>query len=184
MKKNYQTKKVNTQYVELALKLKALADRGVGGERYNAQKQLDRIMKRYGITMEMLQDDTRVLVGFKVVRARYTLFLRIGMMVTGMKRTWFKRQRKPSYLYVEVTRAEEAEIRAKYNFYSRVWEEELDIFFHAFAHKNGLYPTDIDEDTLRGMQSSLDRVKAAKILMMADNIEKTQYTQQLPDDTK
>ena len=45
----------NEKYLELARKLKALADKGIDGEKYNAQKQLDKIMKKYGIRMEDLE---------------------------------------------------------------------------------------------------------------------------------
>ncbi len=44
------------KYIILAKKLKAMAERGESGERYNAQRQLDRIMQKHGITKEELDD--------------------------------------------------------------------------------------------------------------------------------
>lgn len=42
----------NSKYLELAKKIKALADRGVGGEKINAAAMLELHMTRHGITME------------------------------------------------------------------------------------------------------------------------------------
>lgn len=41
---------------ELLQKLKALADRGVGGEKVNAQRKLDEYMRKHGYTLEDLDE--------------------------------------------------------------------------------------------------------------------------------
>ena len=42
--------------VELVKKLRALAENGCGGEKINAQKKLDELMAKYGITDDELDD--------------------------------------------------------------------------------------------------------------------------------
>ena len=42
--------------LDLLLKLKALAERGTGGEKENAEKSLQRLMKKYGFTDADLGD--------------------------------------------------------------------------------------------------------------------------------
>lgn len=44
------------KYIELAKKLKELADRGTGGEKVNAEQQLTRLMEKHGITLEDIED--------------------------------------------------------------------------------------------------------------------------------
>ena len=50
---------------ELLRKLRALAERGVGGERQNAQKKLDELIKKYNISDEELEDEVAELYHFK-----------------------------------------------------------------------------------------------------------------------
>lgn len=45
----------------LLKKVRALAEHGVGGEAENAEKLLARMMKKYGISEEELDEETRVL---------------------------------------------------------------------------------------------------------------------------
>lgn len=44
----------------LLKKVRALAEHGVGGEAENAEKLLARMMKKYGISEEELDEETRV----------------------------------------------------------------------------------------------------------------------------
>ena len=46
---------MNDNILLLAKKLKELADRGIGGEKQNAEKKLKMLMSKYGITPEMLE---------------------------------------------------------------------------------------------------------------------------------
>ena len=171
----------NKKYLEIAWKLKALADKGKDGEKYNAQKQLDRIMKKYNITMEMLLVEEQEIIAFKIPMRLHDLFLRIGMSVTGIKRFWGKSKAKRSFVYAKVTRAEEAEIRAKWNFYSRVWEEEVTLFLYAFTNKNELFPKDVEKIDPRSM-SLEDLAKLRKVLELSRTLTKAHYTPQLKDE--
>ena len=47
------------------LKIKALADRGVGGEAETAAALLDRLMDKYGVTEADLSDDVKELHEFR-----------------------------------------------------------------------------------------------------------------------
>ena len=47
----------NLEKTELLKKLKALSDRGVSGEKENATELLKKLMKKYGISEEEIQED-------------------------------------------------------------------------------------------------------------------------------
>ena len=50
----------------LLKKVRALAERGVGGEKDAAAKTLEKLMKKYGISDEELAEETAERVEFKV----------------------------------------------------------------------------------------------------------------------
>ncbi len=47
------------KYIELAKKLKAHADRGFDGEKINAEKMLNRLLEKHGITIEDIEQDKK-----------------------------------------------------------------------------------------------------------------------------
>ena len=48
---------IMSKYIELAKKLKALADRGIGGEKINAEKMLNALMKKHKISIEDIEGE-------------------------------------------------------------------------------------------------------------------------------
>src|SRR5947209_1580497 len=128
------------KYIDLAIKLKAMAEQGEGGEKYNAQKQLDKIMRKYGISKEELNDELRRTVEFIFPKKQHMLFTQIAVSVTGYNRSWWYDKTKKTTIIGEVTKLEEAEIRAKFNFFWKEWEKKQTVYLVAFIHKNQLFP--------------------------------------------
>lgn len=129
---------------ELLKKIKALADRGEGGEKENAQAILARLMEQYGITEAELEEDRREIAWFTYSQEiERRLLNQIIYMVTGKPGygcvgTFTNRKRKK--MGTECTAADRLEIEANYSFFKAAMEEELETFLAAFAQKNGLYP--------------------------------------------
>lgn len=129
---------------ELLQKIKALADRGVEGERESAQAILSRLMEQYGISEAELEEDRRETAWFAYSQEiERRLLAQIIYMVTGASSygcvgTYTGRKRKK--LGAECTAAERMEIEANYEFFKAAMSEELEIFFSAFAYKNNLFP--------------------------------------------
>ena len=48
---------MNEKYIILAKKLKALADKGIDGERVNAQKMLDTLMRKHNLTITDIEGE-------------------------------------------------------------------------------------------------------------------------------
>ena len=129
---------------ELLQKIKALADRGVEGERESAQAILSRLMEQYGISEAEFEEDRRETAWFAYSQEiERRLLAQIIYMVTGASSygcvgTYTGRKRKK--LGAECTAAERMEIEANYEFFKAAMSEELEIFFSAFAYKNNLFP--------------------------------------------
>lgn len=60
---------------ELLRKLRALAEQGVGGEKLNAQKKLEEMLKKYNISDKELDEETVELYHFKVRGERERLLI-------------------------------------------------------------------------------------------------------------
>ena len=52
--------------IELAKKLKALADKGIGGEKSNAEAMLNNLMKKHNITIEEIEGEKLMDFFFKI----------------------------------------------------------------------------------------------------------------------
>lgn len=131
---------------ELLKKIKALADRGIDGERESAQTLLARLMEQYGISETELEEERRETAWFPYSQeTERRLLNQIIYMVTGAGGfgcvgTYSGRKRKK--MGTECTAAERLEIEANYAFFRAAMEEELEIFYSAFACKNNLFPSE------------------------------------------
>lgn len=134
-----------TNKTELLQKIKALADRGVDGERESAQALLSRLMKQYGISEAELEEECRETAWFRYSQeTERRLLIQIIYMVTGNMAFrcvggYSGRTRKE--MGIDCTAAERLEIEANYEFFKAAMEAELEIFYSAFANKNRLFPS-------------------------------------------
>lgn len=130
---------------ELLKKIKALADRGVDGEREGAQATLSRLMEKYGISEAELEEEHRETAWFRYSQeTERRLLNQIIYMVTGSsgygcRGAYTGRKRKE--MGADCTAAERLEIEANYAFFKAAMEQELEIFYSAFANKNRLFPS-------------------------------------------
>lgn len=154
-------------------RVRALAERGVDGERENAERTLAALMARYGITEEELEDD-RVETHWIAYRTEHErkLLHQLAYMYLGRGHTFGcvgrYTNRKRKKVGVECTAAVYIEIEADYEFYRQALAEEMDIFYSAFVQKNNLYPT---PELAGDDEEEIDLVRAAKVAAMAAGID-------------
>lgn len=162
---------------ELLKKIKALADRGVDGERESAQTLLARLMEQYGISETDLEEERRETAWFRYSQeTERRLLNQIIYMVTG--RTGFGcvgaySGRKRKETGVDCTAAERLEIEANYAFFKEAMKKELEIFYSAFANKNNLFPP-ADKVKPRSIEELSPEEKAyyVKVGLMAEGMER------------
>lgn len=130
---------------ELLMKLKALSETGVGGEKENAQELLQKYMRKYGITKKELEFETvkDVLFKFKNEREKM-LLLQIVYKVTDSASWYFTykgKQKISNARIVTCTNAQEVEIGFLFDFYNRLYKKEEERLFDAFVQKHRLFGT-------------------------------------------
>lgn len=164
--------------LEKLMKVKALAERGEGGERESAERTLASMMERYGISNDDLEDSR---VSTHWIRYKTTwekkLLHQLAYMYLGEGHsfgcvgTYTGRSRKK--VGIECTPAQYIEIEADFAFYSAVMEEEMGIFYSAFLQKNHLFlpPELARKNTEEEDAENLDLERIAKIQAMMDGIE-------------
>mgnify|MGYP000293555073 CR=1 FL=1 len=177
---------MNDSILELAKKLKALADRGEGGEKDNAAELLDKLCKKHNIDMADLDDKTMkertFLVDYNDTARQFFIQVlchvigreRVRDGLLGWKRKNEKDKTKKSY-FIQTTDLEYLEISAKYDFYYRKYQEDLAIFYSAFIQKNRLGVSSNEKKEL----TPEEREELQKIFKMMEGLNKHTMVRQI-----
>lgn len=179
----------NDKVLELAKKLKALADRGIGGERDNAKEQLEKLMNKYGITPEDLEQEEQKDYFFKVPDNEKWYARKILLQVCGttcrdikiygeFTKKMIKEHFLPGNYMVTCTPLEYVEILAKWDFYKKAFLKELPVFFRAFFTANQLLaePTESEKNEEMTEEEYKEHLRANR---MAEGINKQHYKKQI-----
>lgn len=124
-------------------KIKALAERGVGGEKETAMKIYEDLKARYELEDEEIMQDEVTIHWFGYANELEEELLKwIFYKVTGDKNCYayqgkYKRRKKRG---CECTEIEAAEIILLFSFYREKLKQELEIFMIGFKMGNGLFP--------------------------------------------
>lgn len=175
---------VNQKYIDLLKKVKALAEQGVGGEKYNAEKALKSLMKKYSITEEML-DDNETSDYLFLLKTEYEeeLFVQIvwcidlNIKIYGKFKARYARLFGGNYL-INTTRLVWIEVKTKLEFYTKVYLSDLKIFKLAFLHKNNLL-TDAKNGNRKITEE--ERLMQFKAVQMAKGLDTHKFNKQLSD---
>ncbi len=153
--------------LELAKKLKALAAKGIGGEKTNADKMLKDLMKKHGIALDDIAKTEREYREFKYEPNQAHVLAQVAFSVVGAATEIKEVDPKHCIYYIKCTPAEFIEIQASFSFYWDAYEKSLKTFNHAFFVRNELYskdaePTDsalsdAEWDKIQGMMESIDK---------------------------
>lgn len=160
------------------LKIKALAERGEGGEKESAIKLYNKLLKKYDIDEESLQKDKLHKCWFNYESdIEENLLVQIFYMVTGDSK-YFRRHSRShgDQCGCICTEFERTEIHFYFEFYKDALKQELEAFLMAFKMKNHLFPDESarcfvpEEDAPIEMEYSDILLKAHK---MAEDIDQT-----------
>ena len=126
-------------------KIKALAERGVGGEQETAKKKLDQLLKANGLTLKSLESEEKQFYLFSYSNKHTKKLLgQIIYKVLGASEpiNYYKVKNTRNKLGIYCTPAQKVEIDLDYEFYLNVFDEELTSFMSAFIQKQDLFPSD------------------------------------------
>lgn len=149
----------------LLKKIRAIAERGVGGEAENAEEILRRLMEKYGVSEDELDEAERRRHDFEYHgKEQETLLRQVVYKVTGgyaynlVYRASGRRVK--TRLGADCTAAEKVEIEFLFDFYTRLWERERAAFLSAFIQKHRIFairddiePQEVSREELLKMQA-------------------------------
>ena len=130
---------------ELLKKLKALVDRGIDGEKVNAEKKLKELMRKYDISENELIEDKITTVAFKYHgKEQRRLLVQIIYKVTNCTDFYTYHsinsgRKSKTSLGADVTAAQKIEIEFLFDFYAKQYEKERSNFLEAFIQKHKLF---------------------------------------------
>lgn len=164
--------------LEIIQKLKALSDRGINGEKENATKLLEKLMKKYGITEEELEQSQTKTVWVTLRNiAEKRICSQILYAYFDDADLWQRRGDRTKY-WTELTPAQEIEFKYILSTYIDSFYKEQDIFIHAFIQKNRIFPKDTKVVNMSEL-SPEEKEKSLKASFMAEGIEMTRIRKAL-----
>ena len=170
----------NEKVIELAIKLKALAERGEGGEKDKARVLMEKLLAKHGMTIEDLEVQELKWHSFRLDEHQILFFQHIVYSVVGMGAINKHMENAGEYL-VFCDNMEAIEIEGKFGFYWSWYQKDLDSFVAAFIRKNELYPKNV-----KAMDMSKISKEEAQSLLRELGFEflatKTEYRKQLSSD--
>lgn len=171
---------------ELIKKIKALAERGVGGEKQNAQDLFRNLMAKYNIKEEDISEDCVKDFDLKAPRffkalelAHQVLYSIIGDKIHNGEGI-FKWQ-GTNKVFIRCTTAEFLEFEAKYNFYLFHFKKEIERFYSAFIQANMIFPT-----LNASLNNEVPKLTAEdmEMLRLARSLNKHDYRKQIEEAKK
>jgi len=180
----------NSKIFQLAKKLKALADRGVGGEKENATQMLLSLCKKHNIDISLLDGEQKKEHEFWLNDDKFErkFFAQVASSVIGdcnvILYKYKMGKRKPGMRRhaISCTDAEFVEIMAKFDFFFKHYQNEVLIYYKAFVQKNKLYMKRDDnekEDNGDRELSASDRAELWSIANMMNGMERKIFTKQI-----
>lgn len=128
---------------ELLRKLKALAERGEGGEATTAAAMLAKLMKKYGVSERDLDEQKINQYEFRWSKPFEDLLLgQIIYMVMGDVPTYRYAGSRRKVKLVDCTAVEKIEIEAAFEFYRHHLAKGLKTYYHAFVQREELFPNE------------------------------------------
>lgn len=165
------------ELLEKIKKIKALADRGVGGEKTTAQATLERLMQEHGITEADLEVERVETVFFPYHdELERRILIQIIFSVTGKPAfgcVGAASGRKRKKYGTDCTAAQRLEIEFNHKFFYEAAKKEFEVFLYAFYMKNGIFPPDgiaPEQETKALTKEELEEILRAE--QMAATMEK------------
>jgi hypothetical protein len=168
-----------SKYLDLAKKLKALADQGVGGEKDNALVKLHALMYKHGITAAELEFVEVEKYAFKVPRNKKTMFVQVASTVLPSDSRWYYKGNVKTVIWIECTRSQFIELTLKYDFYWAAYIEERNLLQDAFIQKHKLCPPPREKEKDEPL-SIKEYERRKRLFKLAEGLQDREFHKALP----
>lgn len=130
-------------------KLRALAERGVGGEKETAQRKLDKLLKDNGLTLESLTSEETHYYLFSYTNEHTRKLLnQVMYKVMGGEQRVYRSKGKRMKIGLFCTSSQKVEIELDYEFYRNLFDAEVGNLLTAFIQKQEIFPDDCPVSTI------------------------------------
>lgn len=174
-----------SKYIELAKKLKALADRGIGGEKTNAEKMLKDLLGKHNLSLDDIEGEKIEMHYFNLDKAYKDLWGQIVKSVNSeigcygeFPKNDIKKFNLQGNYCAKCTPSEYIEIEAKLGIFIPLYKSELDIFYTAFCTANDLLVKPKKQKSASDL-SPEEYEKWKRSQDMATKIKSEQYRKQI-----
>lgn len=130
-----------SKILEKLRKIRELAERGSGGERDNAIRKLDELLKKHGLTHEEVfkEEPEKHWVGF-FHKDKWHLSILKACYFAMTQKTILEYKRLSRHVScIELSAWEAVELTHMYSYYKKMWNQQLDEVSIAFIIKHRLF---------------------------------------------
>ena len=160
-------------------KLLALAQRGVGGERENADRMLSRMLAKYGMTIDDLTGDDKPEWRTFTVSCKDESMLLINVVTKVLNVNSYTSRNRRNLRLIELTRAQFIEIQCLMSVYWPALKRHMAHARSAFLISNRIWPENPPDDGDDAKGSGMPEEDREAILAMAAATQATPVHKQL-----
>lgn len=126
-------------------KIMALANQGVGGEKENAKKILDKILKKNGLSLDDFDSENKKTYWFKFngIYQKKLINQICGNVIDENDYSVWGSRLKRNIIGFDLTKTQFIEISLRFDLYKKSLENGFDDFFRAFIIKNDIFPKSV-----------------------------------------
>lgn len=168
------------------LKLKNLAERGCQGEAIAAQRALENMLKKYGLTLGDICNDKLQWHWIKTGKGKDAkeLLFQCFFQITDKSNCNYKEAKRYSEIGFELTSAQYADLMSlfefHYNQFKREREKLLKNLYKAYISKHEIWnKTDVPDEDKPNKRKPIDTEELRSILMLVNSFEDVYYHKQL-----
>ena len=136
---------IDRSVIKRAKQLKALMEKGEGGEKHNARALYEKHLKKHGITEEQLGLNMLQFHYFKYDKGQQPMLSMIMCHVVA-NALIMTDPKKKSILFMKCSNIEAAKVRVMFKFYIDAYRVEEEYFLTAFLHRNELTPKIVHQE--------------------------------------
>lgn len=163
---------------EILLKLKELSKKGINGEKENAAKLLEKLMKKYNISEEELNNEE---IKDVYINLKNEIEIRLASQILYAFFDNRKLYKLNKFKYcTELTSAQEIEFKYMFSIYLEDFKRQELVFYRAFINKNDIFPKSVTVETVEAKNFSSEEIKERALAeIMMDGLEITQVRKAL-----
>ena len=151
------------------VKILALAERGIDGEKVNARFILEKLLKKHELTLDdILKKDNQELIkkGYRYKnKMEKTLLVQIYVSITNINDVRYWKRRNASIIGFELTAIDHIELSEMYGYYKKLLKEEISCIVDAFIQKHELYSSASGEESSGDKTVDIERLQRIRRMM-------------------